>query len=158
MPDEILRQSIIDEEHLKLLSLGYTVSGGVAALWSLFALLYVFMGLAFALAIFHTHETAGKAGEQPPAFFGWLIAGFGLAFFLSGIALAVARFWTAVSIGRRRSRTFCMVVAGISCLEFPYGTLLGVLSFIVLGRDSVKRLFTSTPPGAGGATVPGHSA
>jgi len=41
MSDETLRQSIVDEEHLKLLSLGYIVSGGLAALFSLFGLLYL---------------------------------------------------------------------------------------------------------------------
>jgi hypothetical protein len=37
-----------------------------------------------------------------------------------------------------------MVIAAIGCLEIPYGTLLGVFSFLVLGRDSVARLFTSS--------------
>lgn len=32
MSDEIDRQSIIDEEHLKLLSLGYMISAGAASL------------------------------------------------------------------------------------------------------------------------------
>ena len=40
-----------------------------------------------------------------------------------------------------------MIITAIGCLEFPYGTLLGVLTFIVLGRDSVKRLFASPPQG-----------
>ncbi len=34
MSDEINRQSIIDEEHLKLLSLGYMISAGMAALFA----------------------------------------------------------------------------------------------------------------------------
>jgi hypothetical protein len=34
-----------------------------------------------------------------------------------------------------------MVVAGLSCLEFPYGTALGVFTFIALSRASVVRLF-----------------
>jgi len=36
-----------------------------------------------------------------------------------------------------------MVMAGISCLEVPYGTVLGALSFVVLGRESVVQLFNS---------------
>ncbi len=64
--------------------------------------------------------------------------------FLVLIVLAIAKLRAAFCIKHRRSRTFCMVVAGISCLEVPYGTVLGVLSFIVLGRDSVSHLFASS--------------
>lgn len=142
MSDEIVRQAIIDEEHLKLLSLGYLVSGGFAAMFSLFGLLYVFMGVIMSLTFSHIPQTAGKAGDLPPTFIGWIFGGIGLVIFLLMITMAAAKFWVALSIRRRKSRTFCMVVAGIGCLEFPYGILLGVLTFIVLGRDSVARLFT----------------
>jgi hypothetical protein len=39
-----------------------------------------------------------------------------------------------------------MVIAGIGCLEIPYGTVLGVFSFLVLGLDSVVPLFSPRPP------------
>ncbi len=146
MSDEIVRQSIIDEEHLKLLSLGYMVSGGFAALFSLFGVFYGIMGLVMAQSFLHLPETAGKAGGPPNAFIGWIFGGVGLAIFLVAIAIAAARFRAAVCLKRRTSRTFCMVVAGIGCLEFPYGTLLGVLTYLVLGRSSVARAFS-----AGGA-------
>jgi hypothetical protein len=147
MSEDTLRQAIIDEEHLKLLSLGYMVSGGFAALFSLFGLLYLVVGVIMGLAISQAPSAAGKAGEAPPAFLGWIFGAIGLVIFLLMIGIALAKFWVALSIRRRKSRTFCMVIAGISCLEFPYGTLLGVLSFIVLGRSSVARLFAPPAPG-----------
>jgi len=119
------------------------VSGGFAALFSLFGLFYVIMGLGMALSFAHLPETAGKAGGLPPASFGWIFGGIGLAIFVVAIVIAAARFRTAVCIKRRTSRTFCVVVAAIGCLEFPYGTLLGVLTFIVLGRSSVVRAFSA---------------
>ncbi len=149
MSDEIVRQAIIDEEHLKLLSLGYVVSGGFAAFFSLFGLMYLIIGVVLALSFSHLPETAAQAAQQPPAFLGWIFGGVGLAIFLGMIAVAAAKFWAALCIQRRKSRTFCMVVAGIGCLEFPYGTLLGVLTFIVLGRDSVTRIFSTSAGGAG---------
>jgi hypothetical protein len=152
MTDDTLRQSIIDEEHLKLLSLGYMVSGGLAAMFSMFGLLYVFMGIVMSVALSHAPQTAGKPGELPPTFVGWFLGAIGLTMFLAMIAMAAAKFWVALSIRRRKSRTFCLVIAAIGCLEFPYGTLLGALSFIVLSRDSVVRLFTSTVPGANVST------
>ena len=141
MPGEA-RQSIIDEEHLRLLSVGYIVSAGVCALFSLFGLLYVFMGVMMSATLSHLPATAAKpAQDPPPAFVGWIFAGFGLAIFLFAMGLAAAKFRAAWCIKRRKSRVFCMVIAGVSCLEFPYGTALGVFSFMVLGRDSVVQLF-----------------
>jgi hypothetical protein len=40
--------------------------------------------------------------------------------------MAAAKFRVSWCIRHRRSRTFCMVIASIGCLEIPYGTLLGV--------------------------------
>jgi hypothetical protein len=147
MTDETLRQTTIDEEHLKLLSIGYLVSAGIAALFSLFGLLYVFLGVVIGVT---STETAKKAGQAPPpAFVGWLFGIIGLVLFLLLIAMALLKFQTARCIKRRRSRAFCIVVAAISCLEIPYGTLLGVFTFLVLGRNSVKSLFEpriASPP------------
>jgi len=73
MADETLQQSIIDEEHLKLLTVGYFVSAGLPR---------------------------------------------------SSRCLAYCMHWW---------RQF-------PCLEIPYGTLLGIFTFLVLGRNSVRGL------------------
>jgi uncharacterized membrane protein YhaH (DUF805 family) len=146
MPEET-RQSIIDEEHLKMLSLGYAVSAGVSAFYSLFGLLYVFMGIMMSTTLSHLPQTpANPAQAPPPAFVGWIFSFIGLAFFLIATAVTAARFRAAWCIKHRKSRVFCMVIAGIGCLEFPYGTALGIFSFLVLGRDSVVPLFGPRPP------------
>jgi len=41
----------------------------------------------------------------------------------------------------RRHRTFSMAIAALDCLHIPFGTILGILTFIVLGRDSVRALY-----------------
>ncbi len=61
------------------------------------------------------------------------------------ITMAALKFYTAVCLKQRKSRTFCLVVAAISCLEVPYGTILGVFTFLVLERPSVARLFGANP-------------
>jgi hypothetical protein len=141
MPDEIDRQAILDAEHLKLLSWGYMVSGGMALLFSLFALIYVAMGAVF-LFVGQSAGAASKANDVPPAIIGWFMAGFGLAFFLVMVLIGVLKFYTARCLRRRSSRIFCLVIAAFSCLEFPYGTFLGVCTFLVLARESVARQFT----------------
>ena len=146
MSDELLRQSIIDEEHLKLLSLGYMISAATTAFFSLFGLMYMMIGIFMSAIISHQKEADTSTGQASPAFVGWLFAAIGLGIFLFMAVLAAAKLRTAICIKRRRSRTFCLIVAGISCLEVPYGTVLGALSFIVLGRDSVTHLFHRTAP------------
>jgi hypothetical protein len=146
MSGELDRQSLIDDEHLRLLSLGYMISAAMTAVGTLFALLYVFAGFVVMGVFSHRPEVAGGTGQMAPAFIGWIISGIGLAIFFVTLALAAAKFRAGICIKRRKSRTFCMVIAGISCVEFPYGTLLGVLTFMVFGRPSVIRQFQAGAP------------
>lgn len=74
MSDELLRQSIIDEEHLKLLSLGYMISAATTAFFSLIGLIYIAMGIFMSVLISHQREAETSRGQAPPAFVGWLFA------------------------------------------------------------------------------------
>jgi hypothetical protein len=132
--DESMKQQIVDGEHLKMLRIGYLVSAGTSAFIGLFGFFYVFMGIMV------TRIPSGE-GQGPPAFFGWLFAIFGLVFVAGGLGLGFLKFYAASCLKQRRSRTLCMVIAGITCLGMPYGTVLGVLTFIVLSRPSVVGLF-----------------
>lgn len=137
---EASRQSIIDSEHLKMLALGYYISAGVCAFFSLFGAMYMFMGVMF-ITSFKNMPSSGPNSAPPPEF-GWIFFGIGACMFFLMMAIACMKFMVARRIQRRTSRTFCMVIAGISCLEIPYGTALGVLSFVVLNRESVINLFS----------------
>lgn len=138
MNEEPSRQAIIDDEHLRLLSIGYFVSAATTALFSLLGLLYVFLGVMMVTTI---SKIPAKPGQAPPPAVGWIFAGIGLAFFLLGTGFALAKFYAGSCLKKRKSRTFCLVVAAISCLEVPYGTVLGVFAILALERDSIKRLF-----------------
>jgi hypothetical protein len=137
--DDELRQQVKDEEQLRLLSLGYMISAGVTAVFSFFGLIYVFMGLMFSFVFRHVPNA--KPEEAPPEFFGWLMVIMGGAFLVFGITIAILKWQAARCLKQRRSLTFCRVIAGITCLGMPYGTALGVLTFIALGRPSLRRLF-----------------
>ena len=58
-----------------------------------------------------------------------------------GAAIAIAKYFTSKYLKQHRKRTFCQVVAGISCLSIPYGTALGVATFLALAKPSVTGLF-----------------
>jgi hypothetical protein len=127
-----------DTEHLRLLVLGHHVLSAVTALFACMPLVHVGLGLAILLA---PDSMKGKGGEQPPAFMGWLFAALGSFFVLAGWTLAGLILFAGRSIKSRRHYTFCMIVAGCSCLFMPFGTALAVFDFIVLSRPTVKALF-----------------
>lgn len=137
--EDELRQQIRDEEQLKLLSLGYRVSAAIVGFYALFGLLYVFIGLLFVLA---PMDFSASGGEPAPALMGWLFGGMGLAFLVAGLTLAALKWVAANRIRDRRSLAFCQVIAAVSCVEIPYGTLLGVLTFVVASRPSIRQQFS----------------
>ena len=127
-----------DNEHLKLLAIFHYVVGALSFLGALGGVFYMFAGFFFfqnAVALSHTAPSA------PPVEFGWLFAFVGAVIALLCAAIGVCLIIAGRSLTARRNRTFCMVVAGINCLHFPLGTLLGVFTFIVLMRPSVAAQF-----------------
>ncbi len=132
------RQRILDEEHLRLLRICYFIMAGTAGFALLFGTLYLAMGLFFAASFSSLPHTAPNA---PPAFMGWIfvaIGGFIVVLAGSGATLCLL---TGRALGRRQSRTLCFITAGLCCLQIPFGTALGIFTFIVLGRPSVQALF-----------------
>lgn len=64
---------------------------------------------------------------------------------LLAVGASAALFYFACKfLSQVRRRRFCLVVAGITCLFVPLGTILGVFTFIVLSRPSVKALFAKS--------------
>lgn len=128
-----------DSDYLRLLSIFHYVIAGIVGLISLFPLLHVAIGVAILTG------QLDKGGEAPPAFFGWMFIAVPLVFVLCGLALAVAMAIAGRKLQRQRSYLYCLVIAGIECMLFPFGTTLGVLTLIVLLRPTVKERFGVAP-------------
>ena len=58
-------------------------------------------------------------------------------------AACVANMLSGVFLRQRKCRVFSLVVAGLDCLQIPFGTALGVFDFIVLLRDSVRQSYAA---------------
>ena len=128
-----------DLEHLSLLVAFHYVVAGLLVLVGSFPIFHLVMGLS----ILFRPELVGGADQS-----GMPIAIFGLMFTLIPIGI-IGLFWTIAGLTvragrcmkRRQSHTFCVVMAAVVCCFVPFGTVLGVLSLLVLMRPGVKALF-----------------
>ena len=145
--DTTERQQVIDNEHLRLLRIGYLIAGGTSIFAGLIGLLYLGLGAFFGLALSGMTEMADMGGDEKIAEILPLIF-IGIGGFLALVVgvLAALQLWTARSLQRRENRTLCLITAGITCLSLPWGTALGILTFYALNRDSIRREFEGQPP------------
>ena len=132
------RRDTIDGEHLRVLGLCYLVSAGISAFFSLFGILYACMGLL--ITGFANSMPPGRE-EPPPEFLAAFLGVIGLGMFALLMGFAVLKFYAAKCLKARQSRGFCMFAAAVTCLSIPFGTALGVITLIVLNRDSIARRF-----------------
>ncbi len=128
-----------DEQHLKLLAIFHYIVGGIIALFSCFPIIHLVIGIIMIIA----PEKMDSNGQPPPAFIGWIFALVGgiiivVGWILAGCVIAAGRFLT-----KRKHYLFCLVVAAIQCIFMPFGTVLGILTIIVLMRESVKEAFSA---------------
>ena len=140
MTDAADIQKILDDEHLKILSVCYYVYGAFTALMGFIPGIYVILGIIFA--------AVGRRGghDAPPAFLGWILIIVGLGAMVLMWILAALKVWTGWCIARRKHETFVQVVAAVCCVGIPWGTVLGIFTFIVFSRPSVKRQFLAAAP------------
>lgn len=134
------RQQVIDEEHLRLLSIGHYVTGGLCIL---FASMFIFHFVVFfVMASDPNFFPPPKPGHpQPPdAMFHVMGTMIGI-FILLGWTFGGLTIYAGRCIKRRVNRAFSLVMACINLLFLPVGTLLGVATVMVLSKPSVKRMY-----------------
>ena len=131
-------------DHLRLLAIFHYVVAGLAALFSLFPLLYTMVGSIFIFAARHGTPKPGE--ELPPEFLGWVFIALGSVLFLLGIAMAICILIAGRCVSRCKHYTFALVMACVECLFIPFGTILGVFTIVTLSRESVKALFATAQP------------
>lgn len=127
-----------DIEHLRILAICHYIGGGLALLG------LVFVGAHFMFMRMFFENPAmwqnAKGGPPPEVFFTLFKVFYALAI-VASLTFAALNFISASSIQKRKRMTFTMIVAGINCIHIPLGTVLGVFTFIVLSRESVKELY-----------------
>jgi hypothetical protein len=132
---------------LRLLSVLHYVMAGFTALFSLFPVIYLVLGIAvLSGAMPMDGSTASSPGEVQ--LMGWMFTGLGAVFFLGMLATAGLIGYAGRCLARSQRHTLCMVAAGVCCMFMPLGTLLGVFTLATLTRTPVRERFAhgATPP------------
>jgi hypothetical protein len=116
----------VDAEHLNLLSIFYYIVGGLVVIMSCMFIAFVVMGMDML-------DRAGPNGQR-----GWFLVAAGGLGMIGGLVLALLLMLTGWYVAGRRHRIFTQVMATICLLIFPFGTVLGIATFSVLSRDSIR--------------------
>ncbi|MBL7214133.1 MAG: hypothetical protein ISS71_00480 [Phycisphaerae bacterium] len=111
------------------------------------ALMYLKGAIAFIFMGIGSIAVTGVLADQPDDMAPALIA-LGLIFFLAPMAfLAVS--WIAGTLvlfaGRRIAKRthliYCQIIAGLECICFPFGTILGIITLMNLTKPEAKESF-----------------
>lgn len=143
-----------DREHLSALSIGHFLLAGVALLGGIPTLVFGVAGAKLADELgtdiaAGMGQVTGQPGSSPlgtsPEVLLDDLNTMIVTVIVLGLILAVVTTIHLVVVGvkirQRRWWTFCYLTGWGECLMFPFGTILGIFTIIVLSRPSVKRLF-----------------
>ena len=148
-PPPLLRdQRVVDRQHLQLLCIFHFVVAGMAVLGMAFLFLHYMMFRTFFMNP-QFWQNAQHPQQAPPfnpqELFNVLVWFYILFGFILLLA-AVGNIISGLFLRKHKNRMFSIVIAGLDCLQVPFGTVLGVFTIIVLLRPSVIELYEHSDP------------
>ena len=141
---------IIARERLNFLAIGFYVRGGMMLVFGCFMVLYACMFFAFSFipesawnqpishgtaAIANATPAAQVANSNPgapPVAMFRIMAGVIIGVVVLVWIAGALTLYSGSCIKKRKHRILVYVMAGFNCFFIPYGTLLGVFTFIVM--------------------------
>jgi hypothetical protein len=156
---------IVTRERLRLLSLGYKISGIICVVMASFLIFHfiIFTTVSFLPSsafnppakpsATHHQDSPGQdspaaksvpADPFPMAIFRVAACLFGF-FMVVGWTLGGLTIYAGHCLARRKHLTFIQVMAGVNCLFIPYGTLLGVCTFLAVNTPEARAEFLLDP-------------
>ena len=129
-----------DNNHLNILSIFHYVFAGITGISACFPIFHLIMGLSMLFGNFYPEEVGAEI-PFPFEMFGLMFTLIPAAIIIIGWVFAIAIAISGYFLSKRRNYLYCLIVAGISCVFMPFGTILGVFTIVVLMKDDVKDLF-----------------
>ena len=128
-----------DLDQLRLLSIFHYVLAGLCIFPLLYGVFYMVIGI-FAGAMIASAPNTNDSGP-PAVLFGGIFVIIGLFIVIVSLTIGFLIFKSGRNLSKQTGYTFCFVIACISCVFMPFGTILGIFTLIVLSRDTVKAIF-----------------
>jgi hypothetical protein len=160
LPPEV-EQQVVARERFRLLALGYYIKGALGvALISIFLIHFFFLlGLSFLPESawnrpIRTPNTAQSASavsppsphptnDMPPVIMFRIFAAVIGVIILMGWTFGALTIYAGRCVQKRRHRVFILVMGGLNCVLIPWGTLLGIATFIVMQSPAGQEEFRS---------------
>jgi hypothetical protein len=137
------RQQLVDR--LRLLGAFYYASAILTLLCGSMPIIHVVIGIMVLV------DPQSMGPNPPPPGFGWLFVAIGAFAIVLSYAFAAATALAGKWLREQRHRTFCIVMAAITCLSIPIGTILGVFTLLALTGPGGEQLFREGDEIASGA-------
>jgi Mn2+/Fe2+ NRAMP family transporter len=149
------KQSVLDEEHLRLLAMFHYVSGALTCVGSLFAAL----SAVFVATMSTAFAVEGQKGLSEEALrqmqvMPQVMAGVVAIMAVAGLVFGVLEIVAGRCLSQHRARVFTILVAVPRMLFIPWGTILSVVTVLVLERASVETLYRRRAAGNIGGQAP----
>jgi hypothetical protein len=162
---------IITRERLRLLTYGFYVKGAVGVLFISFLLIHfaLFLGMSFIpesswdskpssrrtveSASISPSPTPRPVSQQPPAIMFRIFAGVIGIIILAGWTFGALTIYAGRCLRNRQHRVFIYIMAALNCALLPWGTLLGIATFMLLQTPVARREFG--PPCVGSPLLRG---
>lgn len=125
-----------DASHLDLLGVFYYVFAGLCLFGVCFPIIHLSVGIAMVTGSF------GGSADAPPPELGFFFIAIALLIMAGSAGIGVLYYLTGKKLRAREGHTFCFVVAALTCMSVPLGTILGVFTIIVLNRPGVREAFS----------------
>lgn len=132
-----------DKQYLQLTGIFHFVVGGIAGLLACFPIIHFVIGISMFFAALANPKSVDAA---PFSIFGLMFTIIPGLMIAIGWVFAICVMLAGYFLLKRRNHTYCLVMACIECIFMPFGTVLGVLTILLLLRPEVKALFASTLP------------
>jgi hypothetical protein len=143
LPPLVRDQRKADADNLRLLAVFHFILAGLSVIGICFlGLHYLLMHSLIANPAVWSNQ---KNGAPPPAAFFGIFKWFYIFFGMALVSCGICNLLSGLFIIKRKFRMFSLVVAGLDCMQIPFGTVLGVFTLVVLLRDSVRELYESGP-------------
>jgi hypothetical protein len=152
-------EQIIVRERLRLLAIGYYVKGAVGTVFVSFLLLHfcMFLGFSFipesswntppkspataqSLSVLPSLAHRGVNQGPPVIMFRIFAAGIGVIILL-GWTFGALTIYAGRCVQKRQHRAFIYIMAGLNCPLIPWGTLLGIATFVLLQSPAGQQAF-----------------